>query len=197
MQPRTGLVGTMKTTDYEYDDKQRIRQEVVLNSDGKEYFTSYRYPDEFSGTVVAENIRSNPILCWQQLAKKHRVDQPIEVLNGFYKDDTRYVTVGRIYLHSIKDLTLRPMDSIPNLWKDTMIQMHQSIAENLCQWNITELKIKTLGTDYRLPAIDQYLPWCETGSEIYCCLPVGLHSRLDKTENDFSCRTACDNLSMG
>lgn len=151
MQPRTGLVGTMKTTDYEYDDKQRIRQEVVLNSDGKEYFTSYRYPDEFSGTVVAENIRSNSIWCWQQLAKKHRVNQPIEVLNGFYKNETRYITSGRIYLHSIKDLTLRPMDSIPNLLPDTAIQMHKSIAENLYQWNMMEMRLKLSSpiTDYQ------------------------------------------------
>lgn len=145
-----GLLGVTKTIDYQYDSKQRVVQEVIRNSDGKEYFTSYRYPDEFSNIKVANSMVSNPIWCWQYLTQKHTINSPIEKLSGFYENQHKYITAGQIFVHYMENLTMHPMDSLPMIDRDSTIYMRQSAIDKLYEWKVVEkrLQISAPITDY-------------------------------------------------
>ena len=155
----TGNNEFSKHTHYEYDRLKRCTKIITRNSDAKQYFTSYRYPDEISAPNP-QGVVAN----YMSLAKTYRIAEPIEILSGYVdKQNRSYITAGQLRIYKknnmFEGLGEIPDSVSPSFPVDTVV-----ILQSLYQTNIPPLpdfSYVSLSEDKTLqvgtPIID-YLP---------------------------------------
>ena len=97
------VVAMRTTLEFSYDNKLRVKKRVTIDSEGIRHFISYQYPDYFNllraNSTDAKGLR--------QMSSAHRIDQPVEILEGYESGNNNYITSGKVY-------TYRPADSLSN-----------------------------------------------------------------------------------
>ncbi|MDR1544374.1 MAG: hypothetical protein LBS50_08230 [Prevotellaceae bacterium] len=93
----------VRSTEFDYDTKNRITEQRITGANGRINFTTYRYADDIAPLLVFEYGRylEQPDFGGltgglQQIQRQGWFGRPVEVLNGFYKNSTKYYTGGAV-----------------------------------------------------------------------------------------------------
>ena len=114
-------------TTYRYDSKLRKKNVITTDSSGKKRFMRYTYPDDFHFSV-SDTFPNPPAMYIMQ--QKYRINTPVEEIIGYIKDNTEYITSGRINLYAIgEDFSNSNIQYFPYLNKTMSMSLRMPIID--------------------------------------------------------------------
>lgn len=150
---------------YKHDCLGRITMKVSDNSDGKRYFESYRYPDEFTAAANSRYTSQGLYL----LTRAHRINKPVETISGYIgSGNQQYVTSGRIELYKSNLPENIPMHApainipgpvVPGITTDNMYVYHFKTLNLKVANPLSDYVPATAGTN-GLTTDSRYYPVC-------------------------------------
>ena len=103
-----------KTDAFQYDGMQRVKKQITFDSNNREYFTYYTYPDEIQASPHSSYSDCKALFL---LKKKKQIGRPIEVYSGYTSQNNELVTSGKLVKY-YTDLPTTPIGAPTPNWND-------------------------------------------------------------------------------